>query len=214
MELLITWSIAIGVSMPYVMGSAMHGEECYSTPVLTNNQMVIYACCWVLVGWGIPLVVITVLSVAITRVLRQTAEQAHNDAFALRCIERNRKVFKMFIMIVLAFFLLTMPYSLFYAVGTYLIYLRPNHTDFNTLNQANYALFVLMVANSCINPIIYAKMHKDVNKFSQRLWSRFKCRTNALRNIIFYNSRDELVLSSVCKQASANGTIRTLQTEL
>ena len=39
------------------------------------------------------------------------------------------------------------------------------------VQEVNCVLFVSMMANSCINPIVYAKMHKEVNKSAVKAWN-------------------------------------------
>ena len=39
------------------------------------------------------------------------------------------------------------------------------------VQEVNCVLFVSMVANSCINPIVYAKMHKEVNNSAVKAWN-------------------------------------------
>ncbi len=190
------WIIAICVSLPYVMGHQLRGEQCTSTSVLKKEHIVVYAACWVIIGWGIPLFFILFFSYIITRVLRRDAACSSSCSITLRRVERNRKVFKMLVVIFLAFFLLTTPYSIFYAVVTYLIYMKPETIDENPLKQLNYAIFVLMVANSCINPVIYAKMHKEINKYARKLWESISYMQHLFRRRVFSHHHEEFVLSS------------------
>eukprot|EP00794_Sanderia_malayensis_P020047 gene20047-22014_t len=195
LQVSVIWVIAVCVTLPYVIGTDLYGKKCLTKPVLGNEHLVLYAACWVIIGWGIPFTVISVFSFFITQVLGRSAGNSSNCSIAMRRVARNRKVFKMLIVVFLAFFLLTAPYSIFYTVGTYLMYSEPKETDLNSLQQLNYALFVLMVANSCVNPIIYAKMHKEINKYARQIWkniSRFKGHRPGRH--VFSRHRDEVLV--------------------
>ena len=104
----------------------------------------------------------------------KVGEKNHaNNPGAFNSIQReNRRVVNMFTTIVCAFFLLTMPYSLFYFTLAYLEYAKPDDINFDHLISANYGLFVLTMINSCTNPIIYARMHSKVRVATKTIFGR------------------------------------------
>ena len=85
---------------------------------------------------------------------------------AVKRKKQNKQIVTMFGAIVLIFFLLTTPYSVYttvtnyYAVFDFAIY----YANRNLYFQLSYALYTIAAFNSCVNPFIYAKMHHNMKK--------------------------------------------------
>ncbi len=167
----VVWSVAIGITLPYTM-SLVHFEReaiCVGIGDLSPTAKTIYIISWIVTGWGIPSFVIGLLYLkCILNLQIPMAGNNNNVAMNQRRAE-NKRVVKMFIIIVLLFFAFTTPYSVLYVAFNYLLIFHKDDVDINTAIKWNYALFVITTANSCFNPLIYAKLHKDVSKFVHKL---------------------------------------------
>ena len=168
------WAAAIIVTSPYIAGSKYQSQKCYTEAVWRSDMWVAYIGFWITTGWGIPLVIITYFCYMILRRLNGAVRERRHSNIQRRRIKRNREILRLFIIMVCAFFILTTPYAAFYFSATYFMHLQPKTVDMKVAQQLNYALFVLMMGNSSINPIIYAKLHKGINKSAVRFWKRLR----------------------------------------
>ena len=173
-QLTFVWAAALVVTSPYIAGSNYHNQKCYTEAIWSAEKWVAYIGFWITIGWGIPLIVIICFCYMILRRLNRAIQGGTHMSMQRRRIKRNRDILKLFIIMVCAFFLLTTPYAAFYFSATYFMYLQPKTVNLKVAQQLNYALFVLMMTNSSINPIIYAKLHKEINKSAVRTWKRLR----------------------------------------
>ena len=152
--------------MPYTLALGMEGNFCWAEGFSSRKIAVVWCGCFLLIGWIIPIIVMTGLYTLMARKLKMGEKRHANnpDSFD-RIRKENRRVAKMFTTIVCIFFLLTMPYSAFYFTLAYLEYAGPpNKGEHDRLLQANYGLFVLTLINCSTNPLIYARMHSKVRE--------------------------------------------------
>ena len=168
------WIAAIIVTVPYIAGSKYESGTCYTKAIWRSDLWVGYVGFWITTGWGIPLIVITCFCYMILQKLNKAVRQGTNSNIQRRSIKRNRDILKLFIIMVCTFFILTTPYSAFYFSATYFTYMQPKNVSIKVAQQLNYALFVLMMINSSINPILYAKLHKGINRSAVRFWRRLR----------------------------------------
>ncbi len=166
----VVWSVAFGITLPYTMSHAFNEKKasCVCTYPFTPIGSITYIISLIVTGWGIPLLVISWLYTKCILKLKAPLASNNNAATNLRRAENN-KVVNMFIIIAVLFFVLTIPYSVLIMVICYQRIFHKDDVDMNTAMKWNYALFTMTTANSCFNPIIYAKLHKDVNKFVNKL---------------------------------------------
>ena len=195
-QLAFVWVTAFVVTSPYVAGSTYQNQVCYTEAVWSPQIWVAYIGFWIIIGWGIPLVVITCFCLMILQKLNRAIREGRNSNIQKKRIKRNRDILRLFVIMVCAFFILTTPYAAFFFSATYLMHLRPKTIDMQITQQLNYALFVLMMANSSINPIIYAKLHKGINKSAVRSWNRLRG-VSTLR--CSYHSRRNTEITSISR---------------
>lgn len=122
----------------------------------------------------VPNILIGVVYWLTCRALKSnTAKHANNEAM-LKRFKANAKIVKMFIIIISVFFVLTMPYALFYFAANHIVSYDTslNASDYNLLATLNYILFIPSAANGCVNPIIYARRQKEINAFVKGLARR------------------------------------------
>ena len=137
-----------------------------------------YTMIWTVLGWIIPLVIICVFYVdAVGSLRKQNLNALGGEAMKKRQKE-NKRVVVMLITIVCLFFILTLPTVLFQAIFIH-INVVENILEWKTfwkLKLVQECLSIPLVLNSCINPLVYAKMHQDIHAFVKRCWQKIKCR--------------------------------------
>ena len=93
----------------------------------------------------------------------------------------NKKVVKLFTVIVCTFAVLTIPYYLYnFAYSTCLYYgIIKTVLEMRTYGIIFFLLTMLIAFNCCVNPLIYCKMHRDVSKcvtdIERRFLNYFSC---------------------------------------
>ena len=122
----------------------------------------------------IPVIlIIIVYSMTGIALKSSTFKHENNRAMELRKRE-NMKVLKMFLEITISFVILTVPFG----IWSLRFYSMVWHTSSNIQIKTEFILLsvfsTLFCTNFSINPIIYAKMHREVNQFLRRLIKRVK----------------------------------------
>ncbi|XP_065057499.1 C3a anaphylatoxin chemotactic receptor-like [Rhopilema esculentum] len=172
-----SWIFAVLLSLPYTLSQKIHNEHlCIEDfNFMDPKTKSAYVCLWLFVGWIMPLFAVSIIYCLCSQELqRNHFGKETNDTTRKRAME-NRRVVKLFVTLVSMFAILTLPYSVFYiTVHFVLTYLR-KEANFDLIWTLNYLLFVLTNINSCTNPLIYAKMHKEINSFAGKAWRRIRC---------------------------------------
>lgn len=165
-------------TVPYALRLGLYGNSCMEVnkTIVPNQPYVIFMGFLLALNAIIPSLIIGVVYWLTARALKRNTLQHVNNLAMLKRNKENALIVRMFIIIIIIFAVLTMPYAFFYFYFSYWFYYMPfNSKDFRFLLTMNYYLFVTAAANSCINPLIYAKMHKDMNNFLRSVARRL-CR--------------------------------------
>lgn len=128
------------------------------------------------------LIMVVVYSMSAFRINRNVITGINKQAEDRR-IKQNKRITQMFKKIVLVFFFLVTPLSMFNLIRLYLInygYERYQE-NYKTYFKLSHALKAVAHLNFCINPIIYAKTHKKMkknifNKFVLLCWDKISIR--------------------------------------
>ena len=122
-----------------------------------------------------------------------------------RRLRRNRQVVKMFVTIVIIFFLCKGPYSFFRMTETYTVTFKQEEWDKVKGGISNVVLFAVSSINSIINPMVYARMHRDLRGPLKKLFKRMLQRssnrsdnqaTSLHRRLNVKHSRNMVAMSS------------------
>ena len=129
----VVWSVAIGITLPYAMSHVFNERKaiCVCTYPFTPIGSIIYVISLMITGWGIPLLVIGWLYTKCILKLKAPLASNNNAAINRRRAENN-KVVNMFIIIAVLFFVLTIPYSIFYMVICYQMIFHMDDVNINT----------------------------------------------------------------------------------
>lgn len=161
------WISAVAIGLPYALRLQLVGDVCwdFNNEIISKKAYLAFIAFWLIYIWGIPNIVIIFVYFLTARALKaNTLKHENNRAMALRN-KQNAKIVKMFIIIIIIFFVLTMPYAVFYFYGNYKIFYDFQNVNFKVQFTLNYTLFIAATANGCINPLIYAKMHREINGY-------------------------------------------------
>ena len=124
---------------------------------------------------------VVVYTLSAVRIYQHTLPGSENNKKAeCRRMKQNKNITKMFGRIVLVFFTLTTPNSIFFFVQAYIGTFREDlffkeYKKFFYISQVLYAVSAL---NCCVNPIIYARMHKNMRMSFRKRVSWLFNRTN------------------------------------
>ena len=171
--LLLVWLFAFGNAMPYMLSIGMQdGKYCrvISGKVMTVKELTSYNWVWMAGNWILPMVILCVLYSRCMKKLRNNKLKYSQNETMKKRADENKRVVKMLSIVVIAFFMLTIPYTLFYMGMSYMVAYAPQHMNLILILTLNYALSLLTSINSCVNPFIYARMHKEINAvFKEKL---------------------------------------------
>ena len=101
-----------------------------------------------------------------------TLKHENTRAMELRQ-KQNSGLLRMFAVITICFLILTIPYLIWLFYLSYMLFLSRSLSLINTFLPADI-LSAMFYANFSINPIIYAKMHREVNRCLLKLMQKFK----------------------------------------
>ena len=165
---LLIWIGSAAATLPYALRLGLYENSCMevNSTIVPNEHYVIFLGFLLALNAIIPSLIIGVVYWLTARALKRNTLQHVNNLAMLKRNKENALIVRMFIIIIIIFTVLTTPYAFFYFYFTYWFYYVPfNSEDFRFLLTLNYYLFVTATTNSIINPLIYAKMHKEINNF-------------------------------------------------
>ena len=82
--------------------------------------------------------------------------------------KRNRKSTKLFLTVIIVFYVLTLPYNIFYMWYTMnWKTIRPE--DAKDILHTYHILVLILLLNSCVNPLIYARLHESFRRNTVRI---------------------------------------------
>ena len=137
-------------------------------------QQIVYAICYTTVGWIVPGMILATIYYKTAKQLKMSEDYHSHVRVMQRQIRReNKEVVKMFVVVVWLFFACTMP-NVVYQIVYHYIYLFGAMSSKAYLIQIYTILPCLSAMNSCINPLVYAKMHKEVNRHVRGLIGKMR----------------------------------------
>ena len=141
------------------------------------------------------LIMVVVYALSSIRINQHVMPGADKKAECQRILQ-NRNMTRMFSTVVLVFFLLVTPYSVYSLLKKYKVY---RMKDFETYIYLTHFLHGVSTLNHCVNPFIYARMHRNMKtSFTKILLA---CRSSIVKK-----------LPSMCKDPNNNLAITTTRT--
>ena len=183
----LAWLSSIAVVVPSILQHELTNNVCWSTnyKIIPKESSFIYYTVWAVYAVFIPNSILSCVYFLTARTLKANAvKHENNRAMQLRN-KQNAEIVKMFVIIVTVYFVLTIPYAIFYIYACYLQVYDESNPDNQLINTMNFIMLIPASANGCVNPLIYAKMHREINghliSIVQKL-KRFCCHRNPMIN--------------------------------
>lgn len=171
-------SIPLAVRLIYIDDASICTIRSYAP-----SKQFAYASCYTSIGWLIPGIILATLYFKTANQLRASEEyHSHTKVMQQQIRRENKEVVKMFVVVVALFFLLTLPNAVYQVVYHYFYMFKVELIRGKShLGQLYIVLPCVSAMNSCINPLVYAKMHREVNRYLHGLFGklrRFACSQN------------------------------------
>lgn len=126
----------------------------------------IYYVCFEILKMFVPMCVLfTIYSLSaaeLTKNQRSFVRRSLSNLAGMQRIRRNKQIVIMFVTVVVIFFLCNGPYSIFVVAHTYIITYKYRLWNREAGNLAHSLLYAIASASSVVNPIIYARMHREI----------------------------------------------------
>ena len=127
---------------------------------------------------AIPILSLTVLYSIMIRTLKST-ELVHLNSRAKEVrYRRNRKAIRLFVTVVCVFYILVLPYQVFYLIYTAMVQQDKSLEQNDTIRFANSILILVYSLNGCLNPLIYARLHTS---FRRTLFRFISCKWKIIK---------------------------------
>ena len=177
----VVWLLSVVINIPYSLRIHLEHNACVPTnsKIVSDKNFVVFTGIFVLYNWCIPSLSMMFVYYFTARSLKASSLKHENSRAMEQRNRQNAKAVKMFAVVVIVFFLLTVPYGVFYFFSTYMFTYKRTSVDVILYKTLNQIVFVAASANGCVNPLIYAKMHKEINKYVREVLqqvARFLCK--------------------------------------
>lgn len=175
---LATWLISFGLSFVYLTGDRIqvwdNPEDAKSHFVcrsfMPRHESTAHALVAFVIQILIPLVVMTVLYSLITWLLRKNAKSdlfQHQQREMRARLRRNRKATILFVTLVTTYYVFVLPSNIFFLLYIFRALTYLGHQELVTI----YTLLqMILMLNSCVNPIIYSNLHTSFRRITLKLF--------------------------------------------
>ena len=114
---------------------------------------------------ALPLCILTAIYSVILRKLKPGEKLVRNLSANYEQMmkvrnKKNKKAVRLFLTIVIMFYILVLPFHIFYLYFTFHIHYKGRKFT-KALQDMYHVLLLLYLSNSCVNPIIYSRLHKS-----------------------------------------------------
>ena len=175
-KLVLVWVLSGMISIPYTFAWRFDGARCEEVfDHIRRQQMFFYLTSLNMVIWAIPLLFLLISYGLSSRTLKKTMFTHENSRGVSKRLQKNRKAVKRMVILVCSFFLLNLPYSIFFCVIWHKRVFKPEDMTPSFVSKLkiwNCFLFTFCLISSCINPWIYGNIYKYVPCCKQRFRRR------------------------------------------
>ena len=170
------WISSIGVVLPFNLNVQVSNNICSGAnyKVLGQHSSLIQVNLWVVYSFVIPNIIIVIIYSLTARALKANTLKHENNMAVQQRNKQNARIVRMFIIIVVVFFLLTIPYAIFCLYASYTLVHNASNSNVEMINKINYILLIPASANCCVNPLIYAKMQREINSYVRGIIKQIK----------------------------------------
>ena len=166
---LLSWIMASFVGIIYFFRvSYYHEHNICRVAYKDDSEDIAHAVSLFLIQMVFPIIIMsTMYGIILYRLKLPTTRELSVHSNAIRQ-KRYRKSTKLFMTVIIVFYVLTLPYNIFYMWYTVnWKTIRPEHTK--TILHMYHILVLIFLSNSCINPLIYARLHEPFRRNTLRI---------------------------------------------
>lgn len=161
---------------PYIHVSHINNDVC-NAHWKKNSDKLIYFCILEGVSCVIPIFIMTVVYTISSRKLQKRKVPSDDKHLSQKRKRQTHKITSMFRTIVVIFFLLTAPYMTCIFMTSWCLSYKLCKDNREVLNYISYISYTLASFNSTVNPFIYARMHRGLNRRARKRLSDWKNKT-------------------------------------
>ena len=180
--LILTWIISVLVAMPFVPFSKIvqQGQQTFCRFSWGKKELSIYLPTGFVLFYCVPLITIIVLYTRIMKCLRHSRSTAceAQERTTIRNRQQNLTVMKVFISIVIVFFLCWTPLCVYVLLKTVF---PPVYTKDSCLRIAGFFFYIFPSLGTAINPIILFVSSTNFSKALKEMLGRFKCNSSCCK---------------------------------
>ena len=131
------------------------------------NEEIAYTVSLFLIQMIFPVIIMsTMYGFILLRLKSTTTRQLSVRSNTIR-EKRNQKLTKLFMAIIIVFYVLTLPYNIFFM--WYTIKGKIITTENPKIQHVYQILALILLSNSCVNPLIYARLHESFRRNTVRI---------------------------------------------
>ena len=169
------WLSSIGVVLPETLKYKVTEYGCFPyEDAAAASSSFIKATVYVVYSPFGPVVLIAIVYFLTARALKKNTMRHDNNRAMEQRNKQNAKIVRMFIIIIIVYFLLTIPHAISYIYGCYVFFVDTWNSNYKIINTITYILSIPASANCCVNPIIYARMHREMTTYLGSITKRLK----------------------------------------
>ena len=135
-----------------------------------NMEDTIHTLSMFIIQMVLPIIIMSVMyGITLRRLWSQGIQKLGADSTFLAIREkRNKKSTKLLLTVVIVFFVLTLPFHIFYIWYT-INYQTIHPENKSEIKNIYHILVLILLSNSCVNPLIYARLHKSFRRTTLRI---------------------------------------------
>ena len=180
--LILTWIISLLVAIPFIPFSKIvqQGEQMFCRFAWGKKELSIYTPIGFVLFYCGPLITITVLYTRIMKCLRHSRPTAceAQESTKIRNRQQNLTVMRVFISIVIVFFLCWTPLCVYVLLK---MVFPPVYTKDSCLRIAGFFFYIFPSLGTAINPVILFVSSTNFSKALKEMLNRFKCSSSCLK---------------------------------
>ena len=180
--LILTWIISVLVAIPFIPFSKIvqQDQQMFCRFSWGKKELSIYLPTGFVLFYCVPLITIIVLYTRIMKCLRHSRPTAceAQESITTRNRQQNMTVMKVFISIVMVFFLCWTPLCVYVLLKAVF---PPVYTKDSCLRIAGFFFYVFPSLGTAINPVILFVSSTNFSKALKEMLNRFKCNSSCCK---------------------------------
>ena len=145
-----------------------------------------YSVCFETMKMFIPMMILSYISYLSAKEIkkgeRNFVSKSIRDFSHVQIVHRNKLILRMFLIVMVVFFICNAPHSIFFMVHTYIVTYHLDKWNSEIGNICHVVLFAFSSMSTIANPIIYARMIREIKTSFESMFKMVPCfRTSSIR---------------------------------